>query len=149
MKALFSSSDLTAVGQLVKRLLFARIPCAVCKDPGQSYFSVWVQQDIDFAGALGILLHRAKSRSLPHWASALEFDPGPSKGLASLAGNRTGTGSSPVSRSGISLRWSLADPVPKENAQIRGPLMGATRFGTSAPPACLSIPDHSSKHWME
>jgi hypothetical protein len=72
MKLLFSSSDLGELGRLVKRLVWARIPCAVCKDPINSHLSVWIQRDIDFPLALHVFTNRDAPRRLPHWARALD-----------------------------------------------------------------------------
>jgi hypothetical protein len=71
MKLLISSTDLEDLERVVKRLVWACIPCAVCKDPGGSHLSVWIQQDLDFPLALKLFLDRQKPRSLPRWACAL------------------------------------------------------------------------------
>jgi hypothetical protein len=72
MKLLFSSPDLGELGGLVKRQVWARIPCAVCKAPVNSHLSVWIQRDIDFPLALHIFTHRHAPCRLPHWARALD-----------------------------------------------------------------------------
>ena len=73
MKMLFSSPDLEELGRLVKRLVWAHIPCAVCKDSINSHLSVWIQQDIDFPLALHVFTNRDAPRRLPQWAHI--FDP--------------------------------------------------------------------------
>ncbi len=66
MKLLFSSSDLGAAGSVVKRLIGARIPCAVFKDPvNYAHLGVWIQQDVDFAAALKLLIPRAADPPSP------------------------------------------------------------------------------------
>jgi hypothetical protein len=72
MKLLITSTDLDDLGRLVKRLVWARIPCAVGKDPGTSHLSVWIQRDIDFPLALRVIVNREERPRLPHWARALE-----------------------------------------------------------------------------
>ncbi len=72
MKQLCSSSDLRELTELVKRLVSLAIPCAVCKDSGDSRLSVWVQQDRDFPLALKIFADRDKPRPLPPWACLLD-----------------------------------------------------------------------------
>lgn len=72
MKLLYSSPDFADLGRLVKRLVWARIPCAVCKDALSSHLSVWIQQDIDFPSALHVFADRDTPRHLPHWARALD-----------------------------------------------------------------------------
>ncbi len=72
MKLLISSPDLDDLGQVVKRLVCACIPCAVCKDPVSSHLSVWIQQDIDFPLALRVVMNRDKRSGLPHWARVYE-----------------------------------------------------------------------------
>ena len=72
MKLLITSTDLDDLGRIVKRLVCARIPCAVCKDPGSSRLSVWIQRDIDFPLALRVVVNREERPRLPHWARALE-----------------------------------------------------------------------------
>ena len=72
MKLLITSTDLDDLGRIVKRLVWARIPCAVCKDPGSSHLSVWIQRDIDFPLALRVVVNREERPRLPHWARALE-----------------------------------------------------------------------------
>ena len=52
--------------------MWARIPCAVCKDPGTSHLSVWIQRDIDFPLALRVIVNREERPRVPHWARALE-----------------------------------------------------------------------------
>jgi hypothetical protein len=66
MKLLFSSPDLGAVGSLVKRLISARIPCAVFKDPANyAHLRVWLQRDTDFAAALPLLIPQLGQRRMP------------------------------------------------------------------------------------
>jgi hypothetical protein len=72
MKLLVTSTDLDDLGRIVKRLVCACIPCAVCKDPGSSHLSVWIQRDIDFPLALRVVVNREERPRLPHWARALE-----------------------------------------------------------------------------
>ena len=75
MKLLITSSDFDDLERLVKRLVWARIPCAVRKDPGTSHLSVWIQRDIDFPLALRAVVNREERPRLPHWARALEPAP--------------------------------------------------------------------------
>ena len=79
MKLLISSHDLDDLKRVVKRLVWASIPCAVCKDPRSSDLSVWIQQDLDFPLALRISVNRDAPRRLPHWARALDFALPPTK----------------------------------------------------------------------
>lgn len=72
MNLLFSSCNLQEVERILKRLLWARIGCAVGKDPVSSYLNVWIQRDCDFRRAMCIFMNRNQSRPLPHWASVLE-----------------------------------------------------------------------------
>jgi len=72
MKLLISSADLDDLERVVKRLVWARIPCAVCKDCISSYLSVWIQRDIDFPLALRVVMNRGGRPRLPYWARALE-----------------------------------------------------------------------------
>ena len=72
MKLLISSTDLDDLERVVKRLVCARIPCAVCKGPGSSHLSVWIQQDLDFPLALRVVVNREGRSRVPHWARALE-----------------------------------------------------------------------------
>src|SRR5512137_602970 len=72
MKLLTSSADFDDLQRVVKRLVCAGIPCAVCKDPGRSHLSVWIQQDRDFPLALHAVMKREERARLPHWARALE-----------------------------------------------------------------------------
>ncbi len=72
MRVLCSSSDLSELTELVKRLLSLGIPCAVCKDGGNSQLTVWIQQDDDFPLALKIYVERKAPRPLPPWASLLD-----------------------------------------------------------------------------
>ena len=98
MKMLFSSPDLAELGRLVKRLVWARIPCAVCKEPVNSQLSIWIQRDIDFPLALRVFTHRDAPYRLPHWARALDSDlPAPHRikaadGLLAQAKEPTWTG---------------------------------------------------------
>ena len=75
MKLLFSSSDPREIERHVKRLVWARIPCSVCKDPADSSLGVWINEDVDFPRALSIFMNRATPRSLPHWVRAFDFTP--------------------------------------------------------------------------
>ena len=68
MRLLISSTDLDDLARVVKQLVWARIPCAVCKDPISSHLNVWIQQDIDFPLALRVSVNREAPRRLPHWA---------------------------------------------------------------------------------
>jgi hypothetical protein len=68
---LCSSSDLREPERLVKRLVHAGIPCAVCKNSINSRLSVWVQQDHDFLLALNIFVDREALRPVPPWAELL------------------------------------------------------------------------------
>lgn len=68
MKLLIYSSDLNDLERVVKRLVCACIPCAVCKDPVNSHLSVWIQQDPDFPLALRVVMNREGRARLPHWA---------------------------------------------------------------------------------
>jgi hypothetical protein len=72
MKLLTSSADFDDLQRVVKRLVCAFIPCAVCKDPGSSRLSVWIQQDHDFPLALHAVMNREERARLPHWSRALE-----------------------------------------------------------------------------
>jgi hypothetical protein len=100
MKLLFSSPDLGELEGLVKRLVWARIPCAICKDPVDAHLSVWIQKDIDFPSALHVFTHRNAPRPLPHWAQVFDSALPPTVGMEiqegslvqSSAPTRTGTG---------------------------------------------------------
>ncbi len=72
MKLLICPADLDDLEEVVKRLVCACIPCAICKDPANSHLSVWIQQDIDFPLALRVVMNREKRRQLPHWARVYE-----------------------------------------------------------------------------
>ncbi len=99
MKLLFSTADRGELGRLIKGLLWARIPCAVCRDPVKSHLSVWIQRDEDFPLALHVFTHRHTTHRLPHWARALDPAPPARRGLERLSGRlvlatqltRTGT----------------------------------------------------------
>jgi len=115
MKLLFSSPDLKEVVHHVKRLVWARIPCAVSKDPVTYGLSVWIQQDGDYLGALELFAHRAAPRPVAHWASALDPAPPPAWKSASVLSKATNTGSSRTSSSETEPCWDLADrPTPIE-----------------------------------
>jgi hypothetical protein len=73
MKLLFSSCDLQEVERVLKQLLWARIGCAVEKDPANSYLNVWIQRGCDLRRAMRIFMERQTPRPLPHWASVLEW----------------------------------------------------------------------------
>ena len=45
MKLLITSTDLDDLERVVKRLVWNRIPCAVCKDPGSPHLSVWIHNE--------------------------------------------------------------------------------------------------------
>ena len=75
MKLLITSTDLDDLERVVKRLVWNRIPCAVCKDPGSPHLSVWIQRDLDFPLALRVVANREERPDLPHWARALEPTP--------------------------------------------------------------------------
>ena len=87
MKLLISSADLDDLEPVLKRLVCACIPCAVCRDPGSSHLSVWIQRDIDFPLALRVVVNRDERPRLPHWARALEPVPPATKDSASPATN--------------------------------------------------------------
>ena len=108
MKLLFSSPDLEEVGYHVKRLVWARIPCAVNQDPATSYLSVWIQQDSDYVGAVGLFTRRPAPRPVAHWASALDPSPSPAWTSASVAITATNTESS---RARASESVTCLDPV--------------------------------------
>ena len=72
MKLLFSSADLGELGRLVKRLVWARVPCAVCKDSINSHLAVWIQRDVDFPLALHVFTNSDAARRMPDWARALD-----------------------------------------------------------------------------
>jgi len=72
MKLLISSTDFDDLERVVKQLVWACIPCAVCKDPISSHLSVWIQQDIDFPLALRVSMNRDAPRRLPHWARVFD-----------------------------------------------------------------------------
>ncbi len=104
MKLLLSSYALEEVGCVVKRLVQARIPCGVCKDPINSYWSVWIQQDVDYPLALRIFTHHAEPRPLPPWACVLDPDLAASRGAVVQAITGTETKSSgPSERSAAEL----------------------------------------------
>ena len=86
MKLLVSSDDLEDLERVVKRLVWACIPCAVCKEPGSSQLSVWIQQDLDFPLALRISVSRGAPRRLPHWARVFDSAAPPTRemGLATV-----------------------------------------------------------------
>ncbi len=87
MKLLICSTDLDDLERVVKRLVCARIPCAVCKDPGSFRISVWIQQDFDFPLALRAVANREARARLPHWARVLEWTPPAVKDSASPTAN--------------------------------------------------------------
>jgi hypothetical protein len=115
MRLLFSSPDLKEVVHHVKRLVWARIPCAVSKDPVTYCLSVWIQQDVDYIGALDLFVHRAAPRPVAHWASALDPTPSPDWKSASVLRKATNTGSFRANASETETCWDLAErPVPVE-----------------------------------
>jgi hypothetical protein len=140
MKLLFSSADLGEVGQLVKRLVWARIPCAVCRDAVNAYLSVWIQQDVDYPLALRIFTHRDRPRPLPRWACVFDTDLPANKGSASHAANGSVSGSSsancPVSRTGFV--W--ANPGPQKYNNENRILRPTTKPEAAAPLAWLMLP---------
>ena len=69
MKLLASSADLDDLTVVVKRLVRAYIPSAICRDPYTGYLSVWVQRDCDFAWALRVASNPPRRPRLPHWAT--------------------------------------------------------------------------------
>jgi hypothetical protein len=73
MRMLICSSDLEDLEQVIKRLVCACIPCAVCKEPLDSHVSVWIQQDLDFPLALRVVMNRETPRRLPHWARVYDL----------------------------------------------------------------------------
>jgi hypothetical protein len=72
MKLLRTSADPQELEGLVKRLICAGIPCAVCKDTPGADLSVWVQQDNDFPLALKIFVSHGAPRPVPRWAYLLD-----------------------------------------------------------------------------
>ncbi len=72
MKLLFSSRDLADLSRLIRRLIWARVPCAVRRDPVSAGLEVWIQKDNDFPLALHVFTDRDAPRRLPYWARALE-----------------------------------------------------------------------------
>ncbi len=125
MKLLFSSSDSREVERTLKRLLWARIPCAVGRDPVNSYLAVWIQQESDFPRALNIFVNRNTPRPLPHWAQFLEPAPPVDKPtslpaadgeenpgvvvLASEGLTRTGTGSAALLKGEVRTARTIRD----------------------------------------
>ena len=91
MKLLITSTDLDDLERVVKRLVWARIPCSVCKDPASSHLSVWIQRDIDFPLALRVAANREERPRLPHWARALE----PASNVAERSALRATNGMAP------------------------------------------------------
>jgi hypothetical protein len=75
---LASTADLADLTLVVKLLISAGIPCAVCKDAAHQGLSVWVQRDADLPLALRVASNRPGRPRPPHWVSVLEFaEPGP------------------------------------------------------------------------
>jgi hypothetical protein len=118
MKLLFSSPDAEEVGRNVKRLVLARIPCAVCKDPVTSCLSLWIQQDGDYLAALELFARRAGPRPVAPWASALDPSPSPASKSESLAADATNTESSTASAWEAVTWWDLPDESNPIRAQI-------------------------------
>src|SRR5512136_1289462 len=87
MKLLISSADLDDLERVVKRLVCACIPCAVCKDPVSAQLSVWIQQDLDFPLALRVVSNRDGRPRLPHWAHVFDSALPGTKGSAWAATN--------------------------------------------------------------
>jgi hypothetical protein len=69
MKVLASSTDLDDLTLLVKRMVRAHIPSAICKDPRSGHLSVWVQRDCDFVWALRVAANPPRRPRMPHWAA--------------------------------------------------------------------------------
>lgn len=86
MKLLLSSPDLEELGRLVTRLVWARIPCAVCREPLNSYLGVWIQRDIDVPLALHVLANQKTPRRLPHWAGVFGPDLPATNGIELRSG---------------------------------------------------------------
>lgn len=132
MKLLISSADLDDLERVVKRLVCACIPCAVCKDPVSSHLSVWIQQDLDFPLALRVVMNRDGRARLPHWARVYDSALPPTSRIEppnlllvqSQGSTRTGTGWATVpgraaqrTRAG---RNSAADDVKQPGADSTG-----------------------------
>ncbi len=75
MKLLFSSFELEEIQRHVKRLVFASIRCSVCRNPGDSSLSVWINDDTDFPRALKIFMNRSTARPIPRWLRVYDFTP--------------------------------------------------------------------------
>ncbi len=73
MRLLVSSGDLRELERVLKRLLWARIPCAVGREKANAHLGIWIQQESDFHRALDIFLNRDKPRPVPCWAPLLEM----------------------------------------------------------------------------
>jgi hypothetical protein len=91
MKLLTSSADLADLTLVVKWLISAGIPCAVCKEQGNHDLGVWIQRDADLPMALGVASSRPGRARLPHWASVLEFAELATEGSTLPVTNRKAT----------------------------------------------------------
>lgn len=126
MKILISSTDLEDLEQVVKRLVCACIPCAVCKDPASSHLSVWVQQDADFPLALRVVMNRDKCSHLPHWARVYEFaSPANTESRPTIQITRPKR----PTRMGTQqqVRWRCPTPQTEPAIPTCRPLLGLTR----------------------
>ena len=124
MKLLVSSTDLDDLGRIVKRLVCACIPCAVCKDPGSSHLSVWIQRDIDFPLALRTVVNREQRPRLPHWARALE--PAPAVTERSALGATNGI-------------------APPKELLVQSETLTWTETACATDPGCLAEPTRPAK----
>jgi hypothetical protein len=95
MKMLASSADLDDLALVVKWLISAGIPCAVCRDSVNYDLSVWVQRDADFPRALGVASSRPGRPRLPHWVTVLEFAQPATEGSALPVTKRKATAPGP------------------------------------------------------
>ncbi len=141
MKLLFSSHDLKAVESLVKRLLVACIPCAVCKDRFSSTLAVWIQQDTDLALALTLLVHRPAPPPLPHWAELLDPELHPPRRPATPAGNATATQSSAARGRMTKTIVTLSRPRRSKEKPERRPLLRYSNAPFFRSPACPILPN--------
>jgi hypothetical protein len=99
MKLLISSTDFDDLARVVNKLVWAYIPCAVCRDPVTSGLSVWIQQDIDFPLAVHVTVNRDAPRRLPHWARVYESSLPRSKRGAADAAHRMPPGCASLAES--------------------------------------------------
>ena len=140
MKLLFSSADLGEVGQLVKRLVWSCIPCAVCRDPANACLSVWIQQDADYPLALRIFTQRKGPRPLPRWAWVFDPDLPAKKGSALAVGKGTEKGSSGTSPSVRRTGWVWENPGPQPYKNEGRILLPTRKTEASAPLSWLMLP---------